>query len=150
VANIIKLKAYTGVGPYVGENLRTLNLTFYKSTNILYFKVTSMNNKHFVVNFRNDYNIIGTNFYNNLSCLKIPVFKVICTISVLVHEFSWKIWREEKLGRSRNTEIIILKWVLKKQNSKMLSELIRIRTRNRWTRLWIFEFPNKLGFYCPS
>jgi len=71
VANVIKLKAYTGVGPYVGENLRVLTLTFYKNTNILYFKVTSKNNNHFVVNFRNDYYIIGTNCYNNLSCLKI-------------------------------------------------------------------------------
>jgi len=71
VANVIKLKAYTGVETYVGENLQTLYLTFYKNTNMLYFKVTSKNNEHFVVNFRNDYYILGTNSYNNLSCLKI-------------------------------------------------------------------------------
>lgn len=76
MANVIKLKVYTGVEPYVGENLQTLNLIFYKSTNIPYFKLTSKNNKHFVVNFRNDYYILGMNFYKNLSCLKIRILNV--------------------------------------------------------------------------
>jgi len=70
VANVIKLKAYTGVEAYVGENLQTVYLTFYKNTNMLNFKVTSKNNERFVVNFRNDYYIVGTNSYKNLSCKK--------------------------------------------------------------------------------